>query len=68
MGAGTVSWWVWRLTSGKREEKPAKDPGYRSKDPQVTLAREDDGLWLDGPPEGSPEWKAFQRWMQGVED
>ena len=33
------------------------------RDPQYVQPADDDGLWLDGPPKGSPEYKAFIGWL-----
>jgi hypothetical protein len=50
--------WVWRAFKEPVEEsRPAK------RDPQYQPAPPGDGLWLGGPPKGTPEYKAWIRWM-----
>ncbi len=51
--------WLWRVF------KPEpKDPNpVPRKDPQYIPPGPDDGLWLDGPPKGSPEHRTWIRWL-----
>jgi hypothetical protein len=62
--------WVWRALKEPPEEsgpakqdEPAEESRPANRDPQYRQAAAGDGLWLDGPPKGSPEYRAWQRWM-----
>jgi hypothetical protein len=49
---------------GEAEDlKPAKQATPRGRDPQYIPPGPDDGLWLDGAPKGSPEHRAWLRWL-----
>jgi hypothetical protein len=43
------------------DRKSAKQATPRGRDPQYI--EPEDGLWLDGPPKGSPEHRAWLRWL-----